>query len=94
MSKFPANDVVPLIPFKWKISVTIDFVGEVLVHGSFTCWANGDSLFQLALASVCDPCYLSGKAVNMILFSVLRSVYYLSSCSDSQRLTSRGYHER
>ncbi len=74
MGKFPADDVIPLIPLEREIPVTVDLVGKVSVHGSFTCRANSNRLLQLALASVCDPCYLGGKAVNVILFSVFQLV--------------------
>lgn len=45
-------------------------------------WLHGKSsltLFQLALASVRDPCYFGREALDVILFSVLASASSLRS---------------
>lgn len=68
MGKLPPNHIVPLISAEGKISVAVDLICKILVHGGFTRWAHGNRLLQLALAAMCDPRHFGGEAVDMVLF--------------------------
>jgi hypothetical protein len=86
VGKLPADDVGPLIPSEWKIAMAVDLVGKVLVHSCFTCGADSNRFLQLALPSVCYPCYLCGKAVDMILLPIFKLVNCLISKEGSHSL--------
>lgn len=51
ISELPSNDIVPLIPLEREVTMGLDLVGIILVHGRLRRRAHSDRLLELGGAA-------------------------------------------
>ena len=70
MLEFPSYYRIPLIQAKGEISMTSNPFGIIRIHHCFRGRTDRYPLFQWIFASMCDPCYLGRKTLDMCLLSL------------------------
>lgn len=67
MLELPTDNVSPLVETQRKVSVRFDPLAIAGVHDGLRCRSDGDGLWKIGLARLCDPSDLWGESLDVIL---------------------------